>query len=198
MAVLSKKSQMLAFDFTTGLFLFILIFLLFAGVFGISKLMEEKKAFDFEMEYVFDNLENNLINDPADPGGDSIFFSVHRVYPDKLADFASRYSSGQIADFDLYSVGFVGHAHGIGLEPAGYDTCLYLMDNTGLIEMGSGLAAIGRVRDGTSCDSKIRAGKNPCEDYGDVMSLFIPVLYDTGSPDTSRIVQMNMVVCKAI
>ena len=70
-----------------------------------------------------------------------------------------------------------------------------MVDNTGRMSLASGLVALGRVKGG-DCNSMISAEKNPCEGYADAIGLFIPVLYDTGDTYTSRIVQLNIVVCK--
>ena len=60
MATRHKKSQLMSFDFATSIFVFILIFLIFAGIVIVSMAMGNKQAFDFEAEYIFDNIENNL------------------------------------------------------------------------------------------------------------------------------------------
>ncbi|MBN2459927.1 hypothetical protein JXB28_06605 [Candidatus Woesearchaeota archaeon] len=184
----SKKAQIITFDMTTTLVIFVIFIVIFIGAFFLSQRTIQKH--EFELEYVFANLENNLRFDDEDRR----FMSNYRIDSDKLAEFAD-----EVQSIDNYTVGEINGAHGIGMDAAGYDTCLYFTDNDGtFIRMnGAGLRVLGELsQPARSCDEVIASGENPCEEYKQAISLFKPVLFDQGSPDYNRIVQMNIVICK--
>jgi hypothetical protein len=158
---------------------------LFIGLFLIGR--SEDKKHEFELEYMFANLENNLKYEPV-AGRD--FFRDYRIDRDKLNAFALS-----ATNIDDYVVGNISSAHGIGLSSDVYDVCLYFIDNDGdRIDM-AGKVALGEIKGGT-CDMAIRNNQNPCEGYKQALSLFKPVLFDVGDPVNNRIVQMNLAVCK--
>jgi len=187
----AKKAQIITFDFSTSLIVFLLFIAVFIGLFLLSQGIEKKQ--EFELEYVFANLENNLQYNATQ---NRDFFRDYRVNEEKLNSFASAITS--TGSIDEYVVGTIGAAHGIGLDAAAYDVCLYLTDNNNqLISLG-GATALGMVKSG-SCASVIAsvASTDPCSSYKQTISIFKPVLFDEGSPtNNNRIVQMNLVICK--
>jgi hypothetical protein len=196
----NKKAQMITFDFSSSIIIFMIFIAIFIGLFLLSQTVEKKQ--DFELEYVFANLENNLKFGPDNQD----FFIDYRVNKDKLTNFVSHIGTGSI---DSYVVGNVsdvnGVSHGIGLDEANYGVCLYFTDNNNSIVPldNNGLVALGwLVTDpgsgaGIWCYNEIGAKRNPCAKFKQAISLFKPVLFDEGgADDNNRILQMNIVVCK--
>lgn len=142
---------------------------------------------DYELTFIFDNLERNLEIDSNAPD----FLVNYRVHYDELQDFESFIGGGSIDD---YTVGYVQGGHGIGLEAGVYDTCLFVQDASGPILI-NGKQAIGMLKS-DSCHSKLVANENPCEDYDQSLTLFRPVLLDRGSALSNEVVQLNVVLCR--
>jgi len=177
-------------DLVFGIIIFILILLLFLGFFLFGSITKNIKTYDYEMDYLFMNMEKNVgqLNDAM------IFIHGSRIDAARLRTFTNAYEDKSIDDF---VIGYVGAARGIGLDPAAYDVCLYFTDNdASIISLApSGIKYLGNVTEGT-CNSVINQGKNPCDGYEEAISMFKPVLMDVGNSDINRIVQMNLVVCK--
>ena len=176
----AKKAQIITFDFSTSLIIFLLFIAVFIGLFFLSQGLE--KQAEFELEYVFANLENNLKYNASQ---NRDFLRDYRVSETKLSSFASAIGTGSI---DEYVVGEIGDAHGIGLSAEAYDICLYFTDNNNQF-----ISILGMVKSGP-CVSVITS--DPCSGYKQTLSLFKPVLFDTGSPDENSIILMNLVMCK--
>jgi hypothetical protein len=183
-----KKGQIITFDFSTSLIVFVIFLALIIGLFLLGQ--AEEKKHEFELEYMFDNLENNLKFD--DPARD--FFKNYRVNSGRLDAFASYIGDGSIDD---YIVGSIGDAHGIGMSSDVYDACMYFVDNNGqMIDMGT-REVLGELKGGITCEGEITSNRNPCEGYKQSLALFKPALFDEGGPQlNNRIVQMNLVICK--
>src|SRR4030042_2888973 len=173
MKLKNKKAQIITFDFGTSLIVFLIVLVIVIGVFLFSQTTD--KTYDFELEYVFGNLENNLQYETAN---NRDFFKEYRVDSEKLDAFALYV--GTTGSVDDYVVGNISSAHGIGLSSEAYDVCLYFTNNTGLPMPFSGVEALGQVKSG-SCDNVIKNRINPCEDYKQALSLLKPVLLDTGN-----------------
>jgi hypothetical protein len=198
----NKKAQMITFDFSSSIIIFMIFIAIFIGLFLLSQTVEKKQ--EFELEYVFANLEHNLKFDPVS-GQD--FFRDYRVNWNRLRTFAQNLGDDSI---DSYIIGNINGAHGIGLDEANYDVCLYFTDNdksfitidTDPASPTHGLVALGWLETnpgshtGNTCNSKISAKENPCEQYEQAVSVFKPVLFDEGDPINNRILQMNIVMCK--
>jgi hypothetical protein len=201
----NKKAQMITFDFSSSIVIFMIFIAIFIGLFLLSQTVEKKQ--DFELEYVFANLENNLKFGPSDRD----FFSDYRVDKVKLQNFISTIGTGSIDSYVIGNVDDVnGVSHGIGLDEASYDVCLYFTDNDNskvFLDSSNSIQALGWLETdpgshtGNTCNSQLSSNnlvvKNPCEKYKQAISLFKPVLFDEGGPDANnRILQMNIVVCK--
>jgi hypothetical protein len=188
-----KKGQMITFDMSTTLIVFIVFIILFILLFVLAQRTGQKH--EFELEYVFSNLENNLKFDNSDPS--IAFLRNYRVTKGRLNNFANT-----VADIDSYVIGEIGNAHGIGMDEEGYDACLYFKDNDGqFIGMGDeGLSVLGRlskIGSGSRCQEEmITNNRNPCDRYKQALAMIKPVLFDVGNPTNNRIVQMNLVICK--
>jgi hypothetical protein len=183
---MQKKAQIITFDFSTSLIVFLIFMALFIGLFLLGQ--SEEKKHEFELEYMFSNFENNLQYDLV-AGRD--FFRDYRINSGKLDAFASS-----VTNIDDYVVGNISSAHGIGLSSDVYDVCMYFIDNDGTRIDMNGKEAVGELQGGLTCDAEIIANRNPCDGYKQALSLFKPVLFDEGNPEDNRIVQMNLVVCK--
>ncbi len=187
-----KKAQMITFDFSSSIIIFLIFLVIFIGLFVFSQKSEKKP--DFEVEYVFANLENNLKYGPAD----NDFFADYRVDRAKLENFANAIGSGSI---NPYVIGSVGQSHGIGLDETSYDVCLYFTDNNNQIltitEMPE-IKVLGNLtKTASSCNYEmITLGNGPCDKYKQAISLFKPVLLDENDYSNNRIIQMNIVMCK--
>ena len=181
----TKKAQMITFDLSTSLIIFIIFIAIFIGLFLMAQKPTEKP--EFELEYMFSNLENNLRYDGVS-GRD--FIRDYRVNYLRLNNFASS-----IDDIDPYVLGSIGDAHGIGLDEEAYDACMYFTDNNNQMISLSGKDAIGMLKGGVQCSSII-PDDNPCDDYKKAYALFKPVLLLQGNPDQNSIILMNIVVCK--
>lgn len=182
------KAQIFSLDMIFGLIVFILIIVGLISIFLFGSFTKSVDKYDYERDYLYRNLERNL----AQLSGNMTFLQNSRVDVIKLQDFAMAYRNQSINDF---VVGNVSKARGIGLDPAAYDVCLYFTDNDKSIVQLGGIKYLGTV-DGGSCDSVIGGGSNPCNGYKDVISMFKPVLFDARNPNLSRIIQMNLVVCR--
>ena len=185
----NKKSQVITFDLSSSLIIFIIFIAIFIGLFLLTQSSETKQ--EFELEYMFSNLENNLKFDV--PGG--AFFRDYRINKIKLDNFANYIAAGSIDD---YIVGEVNGAHGIGLGVDNYDACLYFTNNSNQrISMGSSnRTALGYLSKISSTCDAIISTNNPCENYKQALSFMKPVLLDLGNPEKNSIIQMNLVVCK--
>jgi hypothetical protein len=189
----AKKGQIMTFDFSSSLIIFVIFLVIFMGLFLLSQKSEQKP--DFEVEYLFANLENNLKFGAADRD----FFADYRVDKIRLENFASAIGSASI---NLYVIGRVGDAHGIGLDEASYDVCLYFTDNNNamltILPSPSEVKVLGLLRKtGSSCNQEmIIAGNDPCDAYKQAISIFKPVLFDEKDYSKNRILQMNIVMCK--
>jgi hypothetical protein len=186
-----KKSQIVSFDLAMSVVIFV-IFLGTIGFFFIST-SDNIDDFDFELQYVYKNIENNLrISERTGQNIEKDFLKNYRINETRLLNFYSGYLSSSIDEFVIHHV---DGAHGIGLAKEAYDTCIYFtdIDKTRLNIVG--IEAIGQL-DGNSCDSVISASLNPCQDYRQAFSLMRPVLFDEGDPLKGRILQMNVVICK--
>jgi hypothetical protein len=194
---METRAQIISFDFVIGVVAITIAVLVMMGLIILMQKSAEAPA--FELEYLFANLEHNL-NHAGEPG--IAFLHGHRADAARLANFVDQYNSMPGTDFlDNFVIGNTSATHGIGLEPAGYDTCLFFTNGTSNIDMGGGKIAIGDLKPGSDpdldyCDSAIALGKNPCANYKSAVSLFMPVLLDRGDPATNKIVQLNIVVCK--
>jgi hypothetical protein len=190
-----KKAQIITFDFSSSIIIFVIFLSIFIGVFLLTQGSEKKP--DFEIEYVFSNLENNLKYGAAE--GD--FFADYRVDKTRLEYFASAIGSGSINSYVIGTVGGTGGSHGIGLDESSYDVCLYFTDNDKQILTITGapeIKVLGSLnKTGSSCNHEmIIAGNDPCEAYKQATSLFKPVLLDENDYTMNRIIQMNIVMCK--
>jgi hypothetical protein len=186
----NKKAQIITFDFSSSIIIFMIFIAIFIGLFLLSQTVEKKQ--DFELEYMFANLEHNLKFGPANQD----FFIDYKVNKAKLTNFVSAIGTGSI---DSYVVGNINGAHGIGLDEAGYDVCLYFTDNDNSKVMIGGQQVMGWLeKPMKSCNDIIMSpgNPNPCDDYKQALSFFKPVLFDEGDSSTNRILQMNIVVCK--
>ena len=179
------KGQMITFDLGISITVFLIFIAIVIGFFFIFQRYENEQAFEFELEYIFYNFENNLKAD-----GKEGVFSDYRVDKNELDSFAAS-----ITDIDSYILGYVSNAHGIGMSEEGYDSCLFFTDTDGSVMDMGGKMAIGLLKSST-CNQEITAQRNPCEGYRQALSLFKPVLYDEGDPSSNRIVLMNIVICK--
>jgi hypothetical protein len=184
-----KKAQVVTFDLSSSLIVFLIFIAIFIGLFLLTQAREDKQ--EFELEYIFSNLENNLKFDSPNRA----FFRDYRINKTELGQFATDIGAGSI---DAYIVGEVGGAHGIGLGVDNYDACLYFTDNNfSKISLGSGIIALGFLdKVGSSCNDELSANQNPCDDYQQALSFMKPVLFDLGDPGQNKIIQMNLVVCK--
>ena len=185
----NKKAQVITFDLSSSLIVFLIFIAIFIGLFLLTQASETKQ--EFELEYIFSNLENNLKFDSPNRA----FFRDYRINKTKLDNFANNIGTGSVDD---YVVGEVGGAHGIGLGVDNYDACLYFTDNNQRISMGSSSwVALGNLsKIPSSCNAIISTGQSPCENYRQALSFLKPVLLDLGDPNQNRIIQMNLVVCK--
>lgn len=181
---MKKKSQLMSFDVSLSVIIFIIIIVVLFSVFFLITRDDSSKEFDFELGYVFSNLENNLKYDAPNQ-----FFKDYRIDSSRLSSFYA------ISDIDDYVVGAIGNAHGIGLDVEAFDTCLFLIDNDNRILQVNGMDTVGQLKTG-SCDAVIAVGGNPCDDYKNSFSMFKPVLLDEGNVNDNRIIQMNLVLCK--
>ncbi len=189
----AKKAQIITFDFSSSLIIFVIFIVIFMGLFLLSQNSEKKP--DFELEYVFANLENNLKFGAAERD----FFAGYRVDKTRLENFASAIGSGSI---NSYVIGIVGESHGIGLDEASHDVCLYFTDNNNailtILPGPPEVKVLGQLRKtGRSCNQEmIISGNDPCDAYKQAISLFKPVLFDEKDYSRNRILQMNIVMCK--
>jgi hypothetical protein len=199
-----RKGQALSLDMTSALVIFILLVSLLISFLVVSDVFSPAKVYDYELEYVFKNIERNL-----EDYGNQAFLSGSRIDTSRLSSFASDNDGDNI---DNIVIGNSINKQGIGLDPLAYDTCLYFMDNRGkdprIYEMSSGVSYLGTVKDSSgaekTCKELMSSGKNPCGAYSDSISMMKPVLLDFSQdpnvgPDSSYtkngIIQMNVVVC---
>lgn len=191
-----KKTQIITFDLLFSMVLFILLVMLFVSMY----FLEQKSAqdYDYELDYVFANFENNLEAAPSPNGVNIDFLNNFRVDRNKLDSFAMEFYSDNIK-VDEYVIGRTGNAHGIGLSTEVYDACIYFVDNdNSRIEFTVGLnsfEAIGNLESG-SCHNIITTSGNPCHDYAQGISFLKPVLLDENNPNLNKIIQMNIILCK--
>ncbi|HLG23765.1 MAG TPA: hypothetical protein VI564_02435 [Candidatus Nanoarchaeia archaeon] len=188
-----KRAQMVTFDLIIGIMIFILFIGLFVGLFFYFQNNGPDEKYDFEIEYVYANLEKNLeVYQSANPLTNFDFFRGYRINRQKLSRFYSEFKN---KDVDQFVVSYVAGAHGIGLDSGSYDSCIYITDNDLSEYQISGAAATGLVK-GSTCDEKIRLKQNPCKNYRQAISLTKPVLLDEGDVLKNRILQLNIVLCK--
>ena len=193
-----KKGQAITFDLSSSIIIFVIFIVIVIGSFFLLQRFDRGRSIEFELEYVFANFENNLKFGPADQD----FLVNYRVNKYKLDAFATAFLPS-VTSIDSYVIGSEGAAHGIGLDEAGYDTCLYFIDTDGSkIEMQAGLGtveALGTLKDDPlikNCNTEISNDRNPCDGYKSALSLFKPVLYDVEDTEENRIISMNLVICK--
>ncbi len=194
----SSRGQIISFDLSASVVIFMLFISIFTGFFFLHQNTGVDNADEFELEYVFVNLENNLKISPKSGGSRIDFFSFYNIDTEKLNKFVSKIEDSSL---DNYTIGNVGKAHGIGLDTESYDSCLFFKDTDGsFIELDDGSGnkkkAIGILKDGINCSIKVGAGKNPCDNYNQALSIFKPVLFNEGDQYKNRIVQMNILLCK--
>jgi hypothetical protein len=175
--------------------IFMFFIVLIAGGFLLSE--QKQQPHDFSIEYLFLNLENNLrIDRLSNPAHDYDFLANSRVSKMELVRFAAESALGTV-NVDDFVVGNISGTHGIGLDPDAYDACIFFVDNDGaMLRFNGHNVAIGKLKDGSSCDNKIQSGVNPCLTYSTAVTIFIPVLLDEGSQASNRIIQMNIVLCR--
>jgi hypothetical protein len=195
----SRKGQVLSLDLMLSMVLFTVIVILFVGFFIASGMFKKPSDYDYEIDYIFDNLEVNL-NDPYMHKNvdNRDFLNGARVNASVLRDFANDYSSRSPPSIDEVLIGNIGDTKGIGMFPDGYDICLYFTDNDNTpydMSQGGNILYLGYLKGG-SCNEVMGALPKPCEGYKDVVSIFKPVLLDFGDYTKNRVVQMNVVVCK--
>jgi hypothetical protein len=196
----NKKAQIITFDFSSSIIIFMIFIIIFIGLFLLSQTVEKKQ--EFELEYMFANLENNLKFGP----GNQNFFSDYRVNKGRLDDFINAFYDKSIDSYVVGNIsGDMGVSHGIGLDEANYDVCLYFTDNDNRIvsidpDTMRGTNILGWLeKPGKKCTEGIAGGK-PCDKYSQAISFFKPVLFDEGpinNPENNnRILQMNILICK--
>ena len=186
-----KKGQMITFDMSTTIIIFIVFIILFILLFFFAQKTEQKH--EFELEYAFANLENNLRFGPPNQA----FLKNYRVNRTKLDRFADA-----VPDIDTYVLGEIGNAHGIGMDENGYDSCLYFRDIDGSrFEMGINtpvevMGILTKFSPPRTCNDEITNDRNPCDNYKQALAMIKPVLLDEGGPQYNQIIQMNLVICK--
>jgi hypothetical protein len=193
MEIKRKKAQIISFDFSTSFIIFLIFIVIFIGLIFFSNNTEKKD--EFELDYVFANLENNLRHYSVP---DRDFFVNYRISKTKLENFASDFD---MIGIDSFVVGNLAGTHGIGLDDEAYDVCMYFTDNDNshIVLSAAGKVALGQLGNiGKSCNDQITdpTKPNPCESYSQAISLFKPVLFDEGDNTKNRIVQMNLVMCR--
>ncbi|HLP79234.1 MAG TPA: hypothetical protein VK158_01230 [Acidobacteriota bacterium] len=182
----AKKAQIVTFEFAVTLIAFI-IFVAIAIVIIVFRFPDTPRS-DLEVEYVFANLEYNLAQD----GYDGVLTS-YRAQKSEVERF---WLAKQTVSIDNYAIGTINNVPGIGLHVETYDVCWYYTDISGDKIPVNGNIALGQLRSGVSCQQKILANENPCEEYERAISIFQPILWEEGNVDSNRIVQMNLVLCK--
>ena len=187
-----KRGQIISFDLIIAVITFIVFLGVFIGLYFVFQKQTLSYGYDFEIEYAFANLENNLRTEYLATGRNIDFLNEYRIDKQKLQNFFDDFSGQSI---NAYAIGTILDSHGIGLSDQTYDVCLYLTDNDGSKIRFSGLESIGRVKSGT-CNDAISSSKNPCDGYSQAVSFFKPVLFDELTPSKNRILQINLVLCK--
>jgi len=183
-----KKAQIISFDLSSSMVIFLIVLMVFIAIMAVTR--PQESATDFEIDYVFSNIENNL--NAENPN--TAFLANYRISKSNLDLFADIHELSP--DIDQYVLGAVANAHGIGVDPESHDSCMFFRDESGLIEFGSAnIVAIGELKGGITCNSVI-SGANPCEQYKRALSMFKPVLLDEGNVNENRIIQMNLVMCE--
>lgn len=185
---LHRKSQIISTDLIYGLIAFILIVSIFVGIFMYSRMSKGAPDYEYELDYLFLNIEKNV--EQMDES--VIFIDGSRVDYVKLERF---YQASQGKSIDDIVIEQVGNATGVGLDEGSYDTCLFFTDDEGRIEVG-GITYVGKIRENTCEQLMTHSYANPCDSFKSAVSLFKPVLLDTHDYSSSRIIQMNLVVCK--
>lgn len=188
-----KKSQEISFDLIIAL---VLLMLFAASFIGLTFNLKSKDVVlddAFEIEYVLSNLEHNLRIYPINnPSSNIDFIENYRVDKTKLQKFYNQFKDKSV---DEFIVGNVQNAHGIGLDEAAFDICLYMTDNDGSRITIDGISALGLLKSNRLCNEKIAEG-NPCNDYENAISVFKPVLFNQNDTKVNRIVQLNIVLCR--
>ena len=191
-----KKSQIVAFDLVISLIIFMVFIGAFISLYFLMQNRDIGNERDFELEYIYANLENNMAFHQAKYSDNMDFLSNYRVDLTKLNNFFTTFRSSTVDDM---VIGSVDEAHGIGMSAAAYDSCIYITDNDGRSLAVGTTNAVGQLKSATgpiSCNLKIASGQNPCDDYSQGISLLKPVLLDERDPLRNRIVQLNIVLCK--
>jgi hypothetical protein len=188
----NRKAQIITFDFSSSIIIFVIFIAIFIGLFLLSQNVEKKQ--EFELEYIYSNLENNLMFDTTI---NRDFFKDYRVDASKLRTFATDIQSIGSGSINSYVIGTIGASHGIGVDNSSFDICLYFTDNNrSIVEIipGSGVRALGYLtKPASSCNTELT---RPCDRYKQAVSVFKPVLFDENDYTKSRILQMNIVMCK--
>jgi hypothetical protein len=179
-----RRGQLVSFDLLAGSLLFILFVGVLAMVLFSRTPNSSQTQFEYELVYAFDNLESNLRSDPS-----ADFLVGYRVDQQKLVSFSAKYPD--ITDMVIGTAA----SSGIGLGADAYDTCLYFVDTDGSFLSINGASAAGKLKSNT-CDAQLKSGQSLCQGYSHAMAVFRPVLLDTGSRGSNRIIQMNVVACR--
>ena len=98
------KAQVIIFDMVVSLSVFIIFLAIFIGVFFISE--DTNIDYDFELDYVFKNLENNLKHEQIANSNSINFYKNYRINSGKLDDFVTEYDSGNV-DIDEFVIGII-------------------------------------------------------------------------------------------
>ena len=186
-----KRGQAISLDLIAGGVLFLVFVAVFIALMLNLTARDSGEQLEYELLYTFENLENSL-RDPA--LASQAFYSAYRVDATTLTAFASAQGS-----VDAFFLEDSGPANGLGLSEEGYDVCMYFIDNDQSFLNMQGKVALGEVPlnpQSESCSVNVLAGRSPCDGYERAMSTFRPVLYDTGTYQENRIIQMNVVACK--
>jgi len=191
-----KKAQIITFDLGLSIVLFIIFIALFFGLVLLVQRFDYEEERDFELEYVFLNLEYNLrAYEKANPSSNIDFLSDYHINVSKIETFYQSAYNGVI-DVDQFIVGTLNGTHGIGLGYDKYDVCMFLEYDSSRLFF-AGFESVGNVSSGF-CHDAIITG-NPCEDYKEAFTLIKPVLLDNSSVASviqNRIVLMNLVLCE--
>ena len=192
MGLKMKKSQIVTFDLAISLIIFILFIGAFVSLYFLMQKRNSEGERDFEIEYVYANLENNLEFRQKTVGDYVDFLKNYRIDRTKLNNFFRTFKPLSVDDF---VVGEVSGSHGIGMSADNYDVCMYLTDNDGTSLVVETVNAVGHLKTG-SCNLQIATSQNPCAEYSQGISLLKPVLMDENDYTQSRILQLNIVLCK--
>ena len=121
---IQSKAQIFSMDLILGILVFILILVGLVSIFIRGNFNRPIDAYNYEMDYIYRNLETNLMQLPSN----MVFLHNSRVDVGRMHSFVTLLPS--INDsIDTFVIGNLGSAKGIGLDPSAYDVCLYFTDN---------------------------------------------------------------------